>query len=232
MAPGCSYTEATGINSFGQIVGHGYVTLGPGGPAVQQRAFLRQPNGAITDLDIFGSTWAAANAVNDWGQVVGFYLDSHGAYHGFLTQPGGATPKDLGTFLVRGEPLAVNDLGQVVGYTTVIGESGLYYSQAFLYAQGKMHELGTSSGYSSSIAYGINNRGQVVGSAGTLSPPRLVVWVYLQGQMRDLNGLLSPAARGWTVEGASGINDLGQIIGTATFNNGNPHAVILTPRYW
>jgi probable HAF family extracellular repeat protein len=152
MAPGCSYTEATGINSFGQIVGHGYVTLGPTGPAVQQRAFLRQPNGAITNLDIFGSTWAAANAVNDWGQVVGFYLDSHGANHGFLTQPGGAAPKDLGTFLVRGEPLAVNDLGQVVGYTTVIGESGLYYSQAFLYAQGKMHDLGTSSGYSSSIA--------------------------------------------------------------------------------
>jgi probable HAF family extracellular repeat protein len=226
MAPGCSYTAPSSINNAGQVVGIGYVPLGSG---QEQRAFLRQPNGTIATLDFFGGIGLAAYAINDWGQIAGSFPGADGLVHAFVTQAGGARPKDLGNLPggLGSEAVAINDLGQVLIQVFY----GPFSDGAFLYAGGKVHDLGTLPGYADISAVGLNNWGQIVGGAANLSVPP-TGWVYLQGQMRDLNRLLSPAARGWVVTGASSINDVGQIIATAIFNNGLPHAVILNPRYW
>ena len=50
------------------------------------------------------------------------------------------------------------------------------------------------------VAYGINNLSQIVGQyvVGGGEAQSVHGWVYLEGQMHDLNGRLSPAAQGWT----------------------------------
>jgi probable HAF family extracellular repeat protein len=99
-----------------------------------------------------------------------------------------------------------------------------------------MRDLGTLGG-PNSFGFGINNFGQVVGYSETLPSNQgfRQGWhgfVYLQGQMHDLNDLLSPTAQGWTIVEAHSINDWGQIVADALNTQGENHAVLLTPHYW
>ena len=105
---------------------------------------------------------------------------------------------DLGT----GEAVAINDQGQVVGYTESEG------GHAFLWENGKMRDLGTLGGYYiNEIA--INNDGQVAGwdeTKGRLG--RAFLWE--KGKMRNLGTL-----PGRTDSRAVAINDPGQVVGYA-----------------
>lgn len=92
-----------------------------------------------------------------------------------------------------------------------------------------MHDLGTLGG-PNSWAYGINNWGEIVGWSDPAGGGETRAWVYLRGQMRDLNDLLSPASKAWTVFEGRSINDRGRILANATNDNFTTvHAVILTP---
>ena len=71
------------------------------------------------------------------------------------------------------------------------------------------------------IAAAINDAGDVVGTSGG----RAVVWQ--AGAIQDLN-LALPRTSGWRLESASGINNLGQIVGTGT-HDGLTRAFLLTP---
>jgi probable HAF family extracellular repeat protein len=91
---------------------------------------------------------------------------------------------------------------------------------------------GVTLGGAFSYAYGINDLGQVVGWSKLADGNRLHAFVYLEGQMRDLNDLLSAAVPGWTVTSGSGINDRRQIVANALSSDGTIlHAVLLSPRY-
>jgi probable HAF family extracellular repeat protein len=74
-------------------------------------------------------------------------------------------------------------------------------------------------------ATGINNRGQVVGVAGSTSFRSPVLWH--NGAMSLLQDLL-PAGTGWDLRYADAINDNGQIVGYGIIN-GQTHAFIMTP---
>ena len=90
-----------------------------------------------------------------------------------------------------------------------------------------MTDLGTLTG-TNSIAYGINNSAQVVGSAYLTGNTATHAFVWQKsGGMTDLNALL-PAGSGWVLTVASSINDGGQIVGSGTIN-GQIHAFVLTP---
>ena len=103
------YYQVTGINDAGQIVG---MTYSGGLP----NAFLYS-NGVFTSLsDPLGTNGTAAVAINNNGQIVGYYLDSSNVQHGFVYSDGIYTTIDdpLGT---HGTVLTgINDLGEVVGY--------------------------------------------------------------------------------------------------------------------
>jgi probable HAF family extracellular repeat protein len=54
--------------------------------------------------------------------------------------------------------------------------------------------------------------------------------LYSGGVMYDLSTLV-PAGSGWELGSASAINDVGQIVGSATNSNGTEHAYLLNPVY-
>lgn len=161
-------------------------------------------------------------ALNMWGQVVG----NCGA-HAFLWSrnffTGQGEMKDLGTlpapFNSGSVATAINDLGQVVGYAGTspgmlsccdLWGSLLPVTHAFLWRNGSMTDLGTlagqgTSGAALSMAFDINNLGQVVGVAtGNGPPPEAVVW-----QNGTPASLASVA--GYSVAWA--VNELGEVVG-------------------
>jgi len=118
----------------------------------------------VTHLTL-GGTWSTAQAINDLGQVVGTsQIPGDTSYHGFIYDKGTIT--DIGPI----NPYDVNNLGQVVGYynTKINCDSTV---RSFIYSNGTLTDLGTISSSSDpraqSWANGINDIGQVVGSANT-----------------------------------------------------------------
>jgi probable HAF family extracellular repeat protein len=136
-------------------------------------------------------------------------------FHAFLYS-GGQT-LDLGTFPggIQAFASAINDAGQVVGTsdgTIVISKKTTqHFSHAFLYANGKMVDLGTPAGTTASQATAINGNGQIVGVIFFSSEPTHAA-LYSNGVWTDLG-----AFPGASSTQATGINSLGQIVGTAFF---------------
>jgi probable HAF family extracellular repeat protein len=214
--PGESYRWAwtSDVNDHSQIVGKGRNRLMTD---PWDRAITWTPELWMADLDL-GT--AMATAINDSGQVVGT-IGEMGSYsyagRAFSwTQANGKV--DLG-ILPGGDysqANAVNNSGQVVG------DSGTFFAynnpnavpiHAFSWTQaGGMVDLGTLPGATDSYAYGINDRGQVVGKSGG----RPFLWSPETG-MSEL-GLVPGDENG----SAYAINDQGQVVGVS----GGSHAVL------
>jgi probable HAF family extracellular repeat protein len=149
-----------------------------------------------------------------------------------ITQPGGTTPQYLGNLGGPAYATGINNKGQVVGYSATTNQSNAAV-YGVLYSQGKIVNLGLPKGETApqyeSFATAINDHGQIVGYSSGGSP--LVPshgLLYLNNHWHDLNDLVNATVNGLTIVEANGINDLGQIVATATDAAGNEHAVILT----
>jgi probable HAF family extracellular repeat protein len=129
--------------------------------------------------------WTFANALNNSGQVVGMTETTDFRRHAFSwTRVGGLI--DLRTLGgSESVALAVNNIGQVVGWSQVAGD---VETHAFLWsAQTGMIDLGTLGG-SASVAYALNDAGQVVGASGTATgQSHAFSWTRTLG-MIDLHG--------------------------------------------
>jgi probable HAF family extracellular repeat protein len=215
---------ATAVNDRREMTGLFWITSGD--PAILLGHAFLYAEGQVRDLGTLGGQESYGYSINNREQVVGYSdtTGNNGVYHAFLYSDGHM--RDLGGF----EPgsatnssvaVRINDRGQVIGYAFLHGNVGAYH--AFLYSGGKMRDLGTLPGTEYSEANGINNRGQIVGSAGETG-----AFLYANGQMRDLNALVAPGS-GWVLVGANAINDFGQIAATGTLNGGQPHVLLLTP---
>jgi probable HAF family extracellular repeat protein len=193
------HSQGTGINNAGQVVGWG-------DDFTTNHSFLMNGD-SVTDLGSLGGGWSMANAINNRGQVVGVStLTDPALTHAYLYSHGAMT--DLGTLGgAFSWASAINDAGQVTGYSSL--DTAGEHSHAFLYAHGAMTDLGTLGGADSEAA-GINNRGQVVGRASGLSFDGFHGFLFSDGAMLDLNTLVDPAS-GWSIVGATGINNKGQI---------------------
>jgi probable HAF family extracellular repeat protein len=67
---------------------------------------------------------------------------------------------------LRGEAFGINDLGEVVGWSTSVNRSGYYVQHAFIHSGATFQDLNTlippGSGWVLSDATGINDSGQIV----------------------------------------------------------------------
>jgi probable HAF family extracellular repeat protein len=203
---------ASRMNNRGQIVG----TILVAGSSWHAALF---ESGHITDLGTLGGTSSSSVAINDNGQIIGnSNVGIEYDYHSFLWENGHM--RDIGPLDGRfSYAVAINDLGQVVGYSDNLDHTGF---RAWLWQNGSRIDLGRLPGDNNSQPSGINSLGQIVGQSYFVAPcegdctnmytPHGIVWQ--NGSMRGLT------VSGRPETSPAGINDLEQIVGTASDNAG------------
>jgi probable HAF family extracellular repeat protein len=199
---GSGNSDATGVNSRGQVIGNS-----SNAQSFNSFAYIWSPTvpgGTVGAMQEIGLPSFAA-AINDRGQVAGG--DGARAYLWTPTLPNGTTgaPLDIGTLGgTFSEGDAINSNGLVTGRSSFTPESLSYH--AFLY-DGSMHNLGTLGG-TDSQGMGISNSGVVVGWSATGQTDVTHAFIY-DGSMHDLGTL------GGQLSLAYGVNNAGQVTGWA-----------------
>ncbi|HXM12521.1 MAG TPA: hypothetical protein VN946_21395 [Terriglobales bacterium] len=225
---------AAGVSNSGQVVGWAEDGIldptcnnaPPASQFLQFEAVIWGPKlDEITQLPPYpGDPDSAATAINDRGWVIGISglcsnaVGGASAEHALLWEDG--KPIDLGNIGGRAwnTPVSLNNHGQIVGFANTSGDrnAGLK-PNAFLWTQSAgMVPLPLLEGDKTSAAYDINEEGQIVGvSNGPLDGPvGQRAFLYENGMMMDLNGLIQPDSSLYLLL-AQGINDSGEIVGTA-----------------
>jgi uncharacterized membrane protein len=210
---GFDASVASGIDADGTVVGIAFESFDPS----QEEAWEWTPQAGITAIPQLLEAFGISK-----GKIVGIGTN----FDATVVTVSAATPTstDLG---VSGDALGISSLGSVAGFT-----SG-NVTQAFLSEGGALTLLGTGNTVLST-AYGINAQDIVVGfveqpvattrlhRSGTMTridPPVgtnifAMAWTKSDGIVQ-LNSRVTPQAT-WMLNYANGINDKGQIVGTAS----------------
>jgi probable HAF family extracellular repeat protein len=207
---GRTYSYGYGVNSMGHVTG--YVVI------PDQRAFFY--DGTTMHLLADGEIPSWGTDINELDQIAGYAQTSAGIfayfYDGMIhilgALPGGS----------NSEGMALNDHGHVVGYSNTTND----YYHAFLHDGVSMQDLGTLGG-NESFAKDINNLDQVVGLSQVPNGAGRAFLYSTETGMVDLNTLIDPLS-GWTLIGAEGINDRGQVTGWGLIDD-EIHGFILSP---
>jgi probable HAF family extracellular repeat protein len=200
---------ASYLNERGQVAGISYADSTPndttGIPTVH--TFLWE-NGRMTDLGSLGGTLSFPSDINSRGQIIGnMTLAGDESQHPFLWDRGSLI--DLGTFGgTNGDATWMNDAGEVVGWAYFPGDA---VRHAFVWRDGVKTDLGPPPGFVCTIAFGINSKGQVVGTSGVCQGAvHAVLWD--NGAALDLNTVI-PSDSALQLVYALSINDRGEIAG-------------------
>ncbi|HKS75830.1 MAG TPA: hypothetical protein VJQ82_21640 [Terriglobales bacterium] len=175
-------------------------------------------NGRIFDLQRrSGESFSSANALNDKGQVVGEGLPDAVLW----TKAKGLTHLGMLAHSTFSQAFGINPSGTIIAGDNDDQNSN-FSAIAWI--------LDTSSGtytindLGAGAAFAANDGCQVVGNSGLF---HAFVWTANEGRV-DLNTLIPPNS-GLVLHYAYGINNAGQIVGTAVDSKGNDHAYLLTP---
>ena len=216
---GASAAIRFAINDRGQVAG-----------ARDERAMLWD-NGRETPIGAIGRYhYGAALAINNSGTVAATYYNYDNYPHTLLWQSGEKSAALPAKYRFN-EPHGVNDLGWIAGGVRTGGHDaqGGLMTQAFLCANGETQLLGTLGG-DYSVAYGVNDSGQVVGKAdlartylertahGFTRPTHAFLW--RNGAIQDLGTL------GGDNSLACAINRRGQAVGYSSTDDGSVHACL------
>jgi probable HAF family extracellular repeat protein len=152
-------SEATSINERTQVLGVSG-TIDPNGVMFKSSGFLWE-NGAMRSLGTLALGWNGwMGAINDRGQVVG-------QRRGHATVWENGKPRDLATTPREySDATDINNRGQIVGHWSRNADA---VERAALWQGGRLTLLPNLRGGTTSGAYAINDRGQIVGWAETKS---------------------------------------------------------------
>jgi probable HAF family extracellular repeat protein len=133
---------------------------------------------------------------------------------------------DLGTLTgAFSSAAAINDAGVIAGSS----DDSNFVSHAVIFQNNRVIDLGVPSDFTSSSANALNNNGVVVGAASAGSYRGIShAFVAQNGSITDLNRLIPGNSGPWVLQTATGVNDAGEIVGTATFNGTEGRAFLLT----
>lgn len=151
--PGSVYTEATGVNNSGHVVGTYQDTTG------RTHGFVY--NGTTyTTIDFPNSNYNYVFGVNAAGQMVGGYSVSNplGVYHGFLYHNGVFTEFDYPQRETDGR--GINNLGQIVG----IYNQGFGTPDHGFLKDGENYTSLDYPGAAKTYTFGINDHGVITGT--------------------------------------------------------------------
>ena len=225
--------QFTGLNDAGQLTGLAYYSPNSG----KSYAFVYQGDPAGTVTPLGGSADSAVNpvvrntfpvAINNSGLVVA--TDSTGTVTG---TPGNSFLYANGqTSTLPGTATALNDSGQVAGYTGYNGPSQGGYTfnpRGYLYnVATQTIQYMTAAGASPTVPFAVNNAAQATGDiyteyngpsvngAGTVTHP----FLYSNGRLTDLGTL--GGTNGW----GQAINSQGVVVGWSETGNGQTRAFL------
>ncbi|WP_176442393.1 hypothetical protein [Noviherbaspirillum humi] len=168
-----------------------------------------------------GNTFYQAVAMNNAGQVVGTQFSRNqktliwnkGAVTDIGLLPGPAAPFST-------VPLAMNNKGEVVGYSSSP-------PRPYLYSQGAIADAAARLGADIASLNGINDGGGLIGAYRSGEGDS--AFLYRDGKLIDLNGLAEVKQAGWSRLSATAINNAGQVIGYGINRDGMRRAFLLTP---
>lgn len=178
---------------------------------------LLAANYAVIDLGIPGGqgTYADPHAINQAGAVAGEWGGVF-TQNSFLFEDGSNS-----NIMLDSVAYGLNDAA------VVVGEAGFAEIHGFSYSNGVPTDLGTLAG-TYSIAWAVNNLGQIVGESTASTLPNAEVHaVWWHGGLKTDLGILPSG----DYSSAHGINDSNLIVGEATVISGtvtNLYAVIYT----
>ena len=167
----------------------------------------------VTILPSLGGNVAPFCSLNDSGQVAGVEYIGNNDQHLFLWDREHGI-RDLGA--VWGSSAEINNAGQICG--TMAVEPNRH--EGFLWEPGQGRTMLGTLGGKWSAAYGINNRGQIIGLTHSASPSHAFIWEKATG-MRRLSG---PDA---TPCIPVSINDAGQVLVTLVERPPSPMRYVL-----
>jgi probable HAF family extracellular repeat protein len=225
---GYATCNATATNNFAQVVGSCTTADYSSTHAILWSA------GSTTDLGtIPGQYGSSASSINDNGQVVGKsgdlpFIWSNGIMKA-LRLPHGLT--------LNCSANSINLAGQVAG--ACADSNNVYH--ALRWTNGNVTDLGTLPGGTGSLAYSINNAGQVAGIwmyisdvANQTSDHHATLWN--KGTLTDLGTIGINPTPGYNSSIANAINNNGQVVGysnaTILDSTGAISAYELHPFLW
>jgi probable HAF family extracellular repeat protein len=196
------------INNLGQVVGASRDEIG------YDQAFVWDKVSGWRSLDPPDVNYGWANSINDAGVIVGELFGEAALWQtdGQIIRLGHLGGQYSDAF-------GVNSSGDVVGLSA-LDPVGLQ-QHAFLWRQGEMHDLGVTNSITKgfqeySIAFGINNRGQITGNAAGYNKdnsPAVPNYGFLWNQSTGLEAMVPDVS-------FFGLNDAGQAVGVSSESAG------------
>lgn len=196
---GGAWSQAYGVNANGWVVGVSLTS------DAKQHAFLWTPEDGMMDISTSEWTFSRAEAVNDYGMVVGWGTTTGGIRAWKWTAETGIVSMGAPSGHSSSYAFNVNDVGEIVGMA--LDSYGVWHAIVWT-SPTNLTVLGSLGG-SASRALDINEDGRVAGKSTTsASLSRAVVWV-------PLNPIINLGTLGGAYSEALGINDLNQVVGWA-----------------
>lgn len=212
VLPGGTQSQAIAINKRGEVAGSSDSTGNSQPQAVLWRQGITYPLAMPN-----GFKFGVAKSINDQGRIAGLSSANGGPpYRAILWIDGVIT--NLGTLGGKASFAAhINNRSQIVGSSRTAAN----LQHAYVWQDGVMADLGTLPGGIRSVAWGINEYGQITGEASTSGAAVLHAFIWQNGAMQDIGTL------GGSESIAFAINNWGEAVGQADLTGDNVfHAFI------